>query len=324
MIVDCALYRHGVRESADRDLGQALAAARARGDSFIWIGLHDPTQEELDQVAAEFALHPLAVEDAVNAQQRPKIEEFEDSLFMVLKTVRYDEATQQIELGDVMLFLGDSFVVTVRHGQARALKDIRRRLEHERRLLDCGPSAVLYAVCDAVVDDYSVIALAVEDDIEEVEERVFAPRSGQDAERIHNLKREVIEFRRAVRPLVEPVERLAAGLIPFVHEHLRPFFRDVADHTVRAADQIDGFDDLLSSVLSANLAQVGIQQNADMRRISAWVAIAAVPTAIAGIYGMNFANMPELTWRYGYPATMLVITVICVVLYRAFRRSGWL
>jgi magnesium transporter len=322
--VDCALYHHGRREVVEGDLSEALAAARSRGDSFIWIGLHDPTEDELGRVAKEFDLHALAVEDAVKAHQRPKVEEFEDSLFVVLKTVRYDEPTQQIELGDVMLFMGDSFIVSVRHGQARALKGIRQRLEREPELLECGPSAVLYAVCDAVVDDYSDILLAVEEDIEEVEERVFSPVRTNDAARIYNLKREVIEFRRGVRPLIEPMARLASGLIPRIHEHLHPFFRDVADHAVRVAEQVDGFDDLLSSVLNANLAQVGVQQNADMRRISAWVAIVAVPTMIAGIYGMNFDHMPELRWQYGYPLVLGVMAVFCFGLYRAFKRSGWL
>jgi magnesium transporter len=223
-----------------------------------------------------------------------------------------------------MLFCGDSFVVTVRHGQARALKGIRRRLELEPELLECGPSAVLYAVCDAVVDDYSEISLAVEEDIEEVEERVFSPVRTNEAARIYNLKREVIEFRRGVRPLIEPMARLASGLVPRVDDKLHPFFRDVADHAVRVSEQVDGFDDLLTSVLNANLAQVGVQQNADMRRISAWVAIVAVPTMIAGIYGMNFEHMPELRWRFGYLLAVGVMVVSCVGLYRAFKRSGWL
>jgi magnesium transporter len=327
VIVDCALYRQGRRDKVPddlRDLGAALATARSTGDSFIWIGLHEPTEAELEKVALEFGLHPLAVEDAVKAHQRPKVEEFADSLFVVLKTVRYDEETQQVELGDVMLFLGDSFIVSVRHGRARALSDIRRRLEIESDLLECGPAAVLYAVSDAVVDDYSTIAFAVEEDIDEVEERVFSLERTNDAARIYNLKREVIEFRRAVRPLVEPMSRLSTGQVQMVHERLHPFFRDVADHAVRVAEQVDGFDDLLGSVLNANLAQVGVQQNSDMRRISAWVAIAAVPTAIAGIYGMNFEHMPELRWTYGYPAALLLMAVICVGLYRGFKRSGWL
>ncbi len=324
MIVDCALYRQGLRQQVDGDLHDALAQARRRGESFIWIGLHDPTQDELEHVAKEFGLHNLAVEDAVKAHQRPKIEKYEDSLFVVLKTVRYDEPTQQIELGDVMLFLGDSFVVTVRHGQARALTDIRRRLEHTHDVIDYGPFAVLYAVCDAIVDDYTAISVAVEEDIEEVEQRVFSPERSNDAGRIYNLKREIVEFRRAVGPLVEPMTKLSTGQVGQVHEDLRPYFRDVADHAVRVAEQVDGFDDLLSSVLSANLAQVGVQQNNDMRRISAWVAILAVPTMIAAIYGMNFTNMPELRWQYGYPVCLGVMAVSCAVLYRAFKRSGWL
>ncbi|MGH8971045.1 MAG: magnesium/cobalt transporter CorA [Actinomycetes bacterium] len=324
MIVDCALYRGGVREPAPPDLSDALAVARTHGDGFVWLGLHEPSAEEFEHVAAEFKLHPLAVEDAVKAHQRPKVEEFEDSLFVVLKTVRYDEATQQIELGDIMLFVGDAFVVTVRHGLGRALADVRHRLELEREVLDCGPSAVLYAVCDRVVDDYTEISFAVEQDIEEVEQRVFSPERSNDAERIYNLKREVIEFRRAVRPLIEPMEKLASGLVKDVHERMHPFFRDVADHAMRVSEQVDSFDDLLTSVLNANLAQVGVQQNSDMRRISAWVAIAAVPTMIAGVYGMNFEHMPELRWSLGYPGVLLVMGCACAAMYRAFKRSGWL
>ena len=324
VIVDCALYHQGVREVAPGRWSDALATARAQQNSFMWIGLHEPTQAELEEVAAEFGLHALAVEDAVKAHQRPKVEEYEDSLFLVLKTVRYDEETQQIELGDVMLFVGDSFVVSVRHGQGRALADVRRRLEGQQQLLDCGPSSVMYAVVDRIVDDYTAIALLIEEDIEDVEERVFAPERANPAARIYNLKREVIEFRRAVRPLVDPMARLAAGGIPQVHDRMRPFLRDVADHAVRVAEQADGYDDRLTSVLSANLAQVGVQQNEDMRRISAWVAIAAVPTMIAGIYGMNFRHMPELGWSYGYPGVVAGMAVICLGLYRAFKRSGWL
>ena len=324
MIVDCALYHHGVRELSPEDFSDALDTARAQGSSFIWVGLHDPTEAELAKVAAEFSLHKLAVEDALTTHQRPKLEEYDDSLFVVLKTVRYDEDTQQIELGDVMLFVGDSFVVTVRHGKGRALADVRKRLETQQEILDCGPSAVLYAIADKIVDDYSTIALAVEEDIEEVEQQVFSPARNTSAERIYNLKREVIEFRRGVLPLVTPLGQLASGEVPHVDARMQPFFRDIADHVVRTSELIEGFDSLLSSVLSANLAQVGVQQNEDMRRISAWVAIAAVPTAIAGIYGMNFEHMPELGWWYGYPTALLLMATICVGLFRAFKRSGWL
>jgi magnesium transporter len=324
VIVDCALYHNGVREVVAENFSAALATARSQEHSFIWIGLHDPTQEELDKVADEFKLHKLAVEDALKAHQRPKVEEYDDSKFVVLKTVRYDEQTQQIELGDVMMFVGDSFIVTVRHGKGRALADVRKRLESEHEMLDCGPSSVLYAICDRVVDDYSEIALAVEEDIEEVEEQVFSPVRRNVASRIYNLKREVIEFRRAVLPLVEPMVTLATGEEGHIHEKMRPFFRDVADHAMRVSDQVEGFNDLLTSVLNANLTQVSVQQNEDMRRISSWVAIAAVPTAIAGIYGMNFDHMPELHWRLGYPAALLLMAGICGLLFRAFKRSGWL
>jgi magnesium transporter len=325
VIVDCALYHHGSREEVKGELSDALGVARSKGASFIWIGLHDPTLAELQKVAAEFKLHELAVEDAVKAHQRPKIEDYDGSLFLVLKTVFYDEDTQQIELGDIMLFVGDSFVVTVRHGRGRALGDVRKRLEAEKDILGCGPSAVTYAICDRVVDDYTAIAFEIEEDIEEVEERVFSPvRTGNLASRIYNLKREVIEFRHAAHPLVDPMTRLANGTEPHIHERLQPFFRDVADHATRVSDQVESFDDRLSSVLNANLAQIGVQQNEDMRRISAWVAIAAVPTMIAGIYGMNFQHMPELGWTLGYPMAIALMAAACAGLYRGFKRSGWL
>lgn len=322
--MDYALYHHGVRDKAPGDFADALAAARTQGNSFIWLGLHEPGADELEHVASEFKLHRLAVEDAVKAHQRPKVEQYEDSLFVVLKTVRYDEKTQQIELGDVMLFVGEAFVVSVRHGEGRALAEVRERLEHDRQLLECGPSAVLYAVCDRVVDDYTDISFAVEQDIEEVEQRVFSPHRTNDAERIYNLKREIIEFRRAVRPLVEPMERLAGGLVQEMPERMRPFFRDVADHALRVSEQVDGFDDLLSSVLSANLAQVAVQQNADMRRISAWVAIIAVPTMIAGIYGMNFEHMPELQWVHGYPFALTLMAGVAILMIGFFVFKGWI
>ena len=324
MIVDCALYHHGVREVSPEDFSDALDIARAQGSSFMWVGLHDPTAEELAKVAAEFSLHALAIEDALKAHQRPKVEEYDDSLFVVLKTVRYDEESQQIELGDLMLFVGDSFIVTVRHGKGRALTNLRKRLEAQHDLLECGPSAVLYAIADKVVDDYQAIAAALEEDIEEVEQQIFSTERNNSGGRIYNLKREVIEFRHAVEPLVEPMARLASGAVPHVHERMQPFFRDIADHAVRVSEQVQGFDDLLTSVLNANLAQVSVQQNEDMRRISAWVAIAAVPTAIAGIYGMNFDHMPELRWQFGYPGVLALMAGICLTLYRGFKRNHWL
>jgi len=327
VIVDCALYRKGKRDAPVEDLSDALLLARSGGDGgngFVWIGLHEPDAAELDRVAGELSLHPLAVEDAVKAHQRPKVEEYEGSLFVVLKTAMYDDATSTISIGEVMLFIGAGFVVTVRHGHNKALSDVRDRLELDPQLLEYGPSAVLYAVADRVVDDYTAVALELGQDIDDVEQAVFSDDGGTDAERIYNLKREVIEYRRAVRPLVEPMARFANGQEPAIHAEMRPFLRDVADHVARVVDQIENFDDLLTSVLNANLAQVSVRQNSDMRRISAWVAIVAVPTMIAGIYGMNFEHMPELEWKYGYPFAVALMGCICLVLYRAFKRSGWL
>jgi magnesium transporter len=328
MIVDWAVYRRGRRLERAGELADALAAARGgdpHEEGFVWIGLYEPSQEELSEVAAEFGLHPLAVEDAVKAHQRPKLERYDDSLFLVLKTLGYIEETSAIESGEVALFLGPHYCVTVRHRAANPLSEVRARLERDHQdLLACGPSAVLYAVCDAVVDTYTLIAGEVEHDVEEVEARVFSPQRTNDAEAVYKLKREVLEFRRAARPLVEPMARLAEGVEPLVHKETQPFFRDVYDHVLRVVEQVDNFDDLLTGILNANLAQVSVRQNADMRRISAWVAIVAVPTMIAGIYGMNFEHMPELTWRYGYPLAVALMLVVCVALYRAFKRSGWL
>jgi len=323
VIVDCAIYRDGHRHAVHGDISEALEDARST-DGFIWIGLHEPEQAEFARVTTEFGLHPLAVEDAVKAHQRPKLEAYGDTLFLVLRTLRYVDHTSDIESGELMLFVGDTFVVSVRHGKANPLTQVRRRLEEREEVLRCGPSAVLYAVCDAVVDTYTEIAAEVQTDVEEVETRVFSPDRTNDAEAIYRLKREVLEFRHAATPLVEPMRALAGGEAGIVHPATRPFFRDVADHVVRVTEQVDACDDLLTGILNANLAQVSVRQNDDMRRISAWVAIVAVPTLVAGIYGMNFAHMPELTWRYGYPMSLLLMLTVCTLLYRAFRRSGWL
>ncbi|MGH3327147.1 MAG: magnesium/cobalt transporter CorA [Streptomycetales bacterium] len=324
MIVDCALYRQGRRAEEPADISDALDAARAAGNAFVWLGLYEPTHEELDLVAREFGLHPLAVEDAVKAHQRPKLERYEGALFVVLRTLHYIDSTSDIESGELMLFIGDAFVLTVRHGLANPLTSVRRRLESQPDVLGHGPPAVLYAVCDAVVDTYIEVAIEVEFDLEELESAVFSPTHSDDAQRIYRLKREVLEFRRAVHPLVEPMRQFAEGLIVDVPEGTRPFFRDVSDHVLRVAGQIETFDDLLTGILSAHLAQVSVRQNEDMRRISAWVAIIAVPTMIASLYGMNFRYIPGLASRAGFPVVLAVMAVLCFVLYRAFKRTGWL
>ncbi|RPF39698.1 magnesium transporter [Streptomyces sp. Ag109_G2-6] len=327
MIVDCAMYRDGRRSEAPGDLSEALAQARAVGDAFLWIGMYEPTEEEFAHVSHEFGLHRLAVEDALTAHQRPKLEVYDDSLFVVLKPVMYDDDADTVTTGELMLFIGDSFVVTVRHGEGAALAAVRRRLEHEPGVLRHGPTAVLYAVSDAVVDHYIEVAAELQADLEELEAEVFAPNvtdTKNTAARIYGFKRQVLEFRRATSPLLQPMDRLAFGDVPFVHDHARPFFRDVADHLTKANEYVEGLDRLLSDALAAHLAQMGVRQNDDMRKISAWAAMAAVPTMVAGIYGMNFDHMPELREWWGYPVVLLLMVGLCLGLHRMFKRRGWL
>ncbi|MER6778824.1 MULTISPECIES: magnesium and cobalt transport protein CorA [unclassified Streptomyces] len=327
VIVDCAMYRDGRRSPAPEDLSDALDEARASGDAFLWVGMYEPTEEEFEHVSKEFRLHRLAVEDALTAHQRPKLEVYDDSLFVVLKPVMYDEDTDTVTTGELMLFIGDSFVVTVRHGEGAALSAVRHRLEHEPEVLRHGPTAVLYAVSDAVVDHYIEVAAELQADLEEVEAEVFAPQATDTkntAARIYGFKRQVLEFRRATSPLLQPMDRLAFGNVPFVHEHAQPFFRDVADHLTKASEYIEGLDRLLSDALAAHLAQMGVRQNDDMRKISAWAAMAAVPTMVAGIYGMNFDHMWELRQPWGYPAVILVMVGACLGLHRLFKTRGWL
>ena len=326
MIVDCAIYRDGRRVKGPEDYSDALAAARAAGDSFVWIGLYEPTADELDLVSEEFGLHPLAVEDAVSAHQRPKLESYQNSLFMALKTIGHHEGAQAVSTGEVMLFLGDGFVMTVRHGTDSPLAALRSQLENQPEILRHGPSAVLHSVCDAIVDGYVDVVTALQADLDGLEADVFAPGrpAGGVAERIYGFKRQLVTVRRATGPLLEPMLRLVRGGEPFVADEAVPYLRDVSDHLSRANDQVEGMDRLLSDILSANLAQVSVQQNSDMRKISAWAALAAVPTMIAGVYGMNFDHMWELHQRWGYPAVVALMAGACVVLYRVFKRSGWL
>jgi magnesium transporter len=323
VIVNVATYVNGVRCPAG-DWSDELHERREAGEGFIWIGLKDPTQHEFAQLAGELALHPLAVEDAVHGHQRPKVEHYTDSLFVVLKTLRYVEATSDVETGEIMVFLGDCFVVTVRRGELHPLADVRNRLDHSPALAKYGPAVVLHAVMDSVVDTYAAIDAELQRDLDQIEADVFRQDSRTQATVIYALKREVLEMRRAVAPLVEPARRLAEEEEPFVPADARPFFRDIADHVLRTVDHVEVYDRLLGDVLNAHLAQVSVRQNADMRRISAWVAIAAAPTLVAGIFGMNFQNMPELQWHYGYYAALALIATICTGLYVAFRRSGWL
>jgi magnesium transporter len=322
-IVDCAVYRDGLRIERDREVAGVRADAAAAG-GFAWVGLVSPTAEEFESVRLEFDLHELAVEDAVGAHQRPKLEVYGETLFLVVKTVRYLGHEEVVEVGEVMLFVDRDFLITVRHGEAGGLGDVREELERAPELLRLGPSAALYAIVDRIVDGYEPVAVAVREDVDEVGNDVFSPGARNPVERIYKLHREVVEFSRATGPLRPALQALAAGSAPHVHPDLLPYFRDVADHVARLNEQVDGFGTLLAGILQANLTQVSVRQNEDMRRISAWVAILAVPTSVAGIYGMNFEHMPELGSRYGYPIVLLVILVACLVLFVRFRRAGWL
>jgi magnesium transporter len=323
MIVDCAIYEEGRRRDGHVDLEHAYDVRHQPG-KFVWIGLYEPTEEEFASLRHEFDLHPLAVEDAIHAHQRPKVEVYDDMVFLVLKTARYVDPTEVIELGELLVFLGDDYIITVRHGEASSLKPVREALEEDPGHLRHGPGAVLHAILDRVVDDYGPAIQGLETDIDEVEDELFSGERTNPAERIYHLQREVLQFRKATAPLVEPIERLAEGRYAQIQPEIRDYFRDVNDHLIRTRDQLDAMRDLLAGSLQANLAQVAVRQNDDVRRISAWVAIIAVPTAIAGIYGMNFEHMPELTWTLGYPGALVLMLLICATLYRYFKRVGWL
>ncbi|AHH94358.1 magnesium/cobalt transporter CorA [Kutzneria viridogrisea] len=329
-VVDCGVYVEGRRLPGRWTHTAAVAEVRKRRDGFVWIGLHEPDEQQIQGVAETFGLHELAVEDAVHAHQRPKLERYDDTLFMVLKTVRYvahespTTANEIVETGELMVFLGRDFVVTVRHGNHSGVSELRRTLECDRERLAMGPSAVLHAIADQVVDSYLAVTEAIEDDIDVMETQVFAPRTAVDAEQIYLMKREVLELRRAVMPLALPLRRLAEGYITLVPEQVRSYFRDVEDHLTTVSEHVAGFDELLTTLVDAALAKITLQQNVDMRKITAWAAIISIPTMVAGIYGMNFEDMPELHWKFGYPAVVAVIVVACLLVYRILRRNRWL
>ena len=319
MIVDCAVYEEGRRRQGELALEDAYEALGR--DAFVWIGLYEPSEREFDSVRREFDLHELAVEDAIKAHQRPKLEIYGDSIFLVLKTARWEN--DDVLLGEILVFVGDGFILSVRHGET-ALHDVRLRLEERPDLLRCGPGAALHAIVDKVVDDYEPVIEHLDAAIKDVEQQVFSTGRTNPAERIYTLKRDVLEMHGAVVPLLGPVQELATVPRGHVSEEIRPYFRDVHDHLLRVVGQVQEFRELLMSVLTANLTQTTVRQNEDVRKISAWAAIVAVPTMIAGIYGMNFEHMPELEWRLGYPLVLAVIGVACLTLYRLFRRAGWL
>jgi magnesium transporter len=326
MIVDCAHYKGGERQHAGvLDLHEAAtrAQASAGGDDVVWVGLRDPDEELLAEVKDAFDLHELAVEDAGNEHQRPKIEDYEGSFFIVLKTTHYDDAREEVDFGEINIFAGSGYVIAVRHGAASALAPARKRLEDRPELLHAGSAAVVWAILDKVVDDYEPVVSGIEDDIEEVEQEIF--QDHLDAtQRIYFLKREVIEFHRAVSPLLVPLQALEQGSYIQVDEQLRDYFRDVTDHVRRVDEQVNSQRELLTSILEANLALLGVKQNEVVRAISAWAAIIAVPTFLASIWGMNFEHMPELRTTWGYPLALTLMAVAVVILHRFFRRIRWL
>jgi magnesium transporter len=330
-LVNCGAYVDGHRDSTCTDPVSALNRVRSDGKGFVWVGFHEPTYDEMAAVTETFGLHELAVEDAVHAYQRPKMDRYSRYLFFVLKTVKFVEhATAAsrggviVSSGEIMVFLGHDFLVTVRHGEHSELTGLRTTLEADPEQLALGPAVVMHAIADRVVDEYVSVVKEIEEDIDEMETAVFDPDTHVDTEQIYRLKREILRLRRAVTPLAAPLKSLSNSPNSLIPDDAREYFRDVEDHLSHVAERISTFDEMLTTLISAALAEVANRQNQDMRKISAWAAIALVPTAIAGIYGMNFTHMPELNWTFGYPMAILAIIAVCAVLYVFLRKKRWL
>ena len=337
MIVDSAIYVDGKRTAEPPSLRETYEACRQRR-GLAWIGLYRPTEEEFSSVAKEFGLHELAVEDAIKAHQRPKLERYGDTLFVVLRAARYIDESETVEFGEIHVFVGTDFVVTVRHGEAPHLREVRRQMEGQPDLLRRGPEAILYPIMDRVVDDYEPVVAGLQNDIDEIETEVFSGNAGV-SRRIYELSREVIEFQRAVQPLPDMLSALIADFEDYgVDPELQRYLRDVQDHAIRVTEQVAGFRELLQNILSVNLAVVGLQQNEEVKalseaaieqndqvkRISAWAAILFAPTLVGTVYGMNFEYMPELSWTLGYLFALMLMLAVSVSLYVVFKRRGWL
>ena len=327
-VIAWAWYVDGVR----RPVASLSAAARLAlaGEGFVWLGLKDPLDADLEALADQFDLHPLAVEDAAHGHTRSKLEVFGQTLFAVLSTVAYVDheqltaTSEVVATGQVMVFLGERFVITVRRGEHAQLSSLRRALEADPERLARGPSEVLYGVADKIIDDYLAVVGEFESDVDETETAVFSRGGQHEVDRVYQLKRELIEFKRSVLPLGTPLLRLATRELPGIPADSRAYFRELADHHTEAREAVAAFDEVLSSILQAGVARASVADNEDMRKISAWVAIVAVPTMVAGVYGMNFDVMPELHWRYGYYGVLTLIAVIMVGLYLNFKRNRWL
>jgi len=328
MIANTAVYRDGSRlhvELKPDDLEGIRQAVRSgQPGDFVSVGLHEPDSAEMARVAGIFGLHRLAVEDSLHPVQRPKLEKYGDMVFLVLRALSHDKGSDTLQSGQIALFMGTDYVVTARQGPQFELESVRQHLEEHADVLKQGPAAVVYAVCDRIVDVYESVVSDLEADVDDVEDSVFSAERVHVSKRISELNRELTALRRAVRPLRAPMQQFAQAEIKGVDADTALFFRDVADHLARISDALDALDNQLSSTFDANLSRVGVQQNDDMRRMSAWAGIFAVVTVLAGIYGMNFSNMPELRWSFGYPLLLLVMIGLSLGLYRKFKRSGWL
>jgi magnesium transporter len=322
-VVNSAAYAGGLRvgEVAIQDISEILK----QPDRFVWIGLHEPDAELLAEVQQEFSLHDLAIEDAARAHQRPKLERYGESLFVVLRTAHLDRATGEIEFGETHLFVGPNYVVSVRHGPSLPYIEVRSRCEANPDLMARGPGFVLYSLMDFIVDQYFPLVDALEDKLEVLEDNIFSQTlTRETTERIYQLKRVLLEVKRGVAPLVDMCNRLVRADTTLIPDDVRPYFRDVYDHAIRINEMIDVLRELLTTALEANLSLVAVSQNDAMKRLAGWAAIFAVPTMIAGIYGMNFKFMPELDWLFGYPMAMALMIGACAFLYYKFKRSGWL
>jgi magnesium transporter len=322
VITDGAIYARGSRLEAPPGLA-GIRCRLQKPDAFVWVALLDPDEDELSALGTEFALDERVLEDAVKAQRRPKLERYGSTLSLVIKTVTFRVDDERVEVGDIVLFAGSDFLIAVAHGQRAALDRATELLDRGLDQLS-GPDAAMYAIVAGVVAAYQPAVEAVAEDIGEVEAIVFSNQRVNPVQRIYKLHSDVLEFRRAIAPLAPAFDQLATEDLPHITSELHAYFRDTAEHLVRVGEQLDAFRDLLNGVLQANLTQVSVRQNEDMRRISAWVAMFAVPTLVTGIYGMNFDHMPELDSRFAYPASLLVIGSVCAALYWRFRRSGWL
>ena len=322
-VVACVAYAGGRRVG---DVALADISEMLKQDRFVWIGLHEPDEELLRVVQSEFGLHDLAIEDAHRAHQRPKLEMYDGALFVVLHTVQPDTATNRLEFGETHLFVGPRYIISVRHGASLPYGEVRARAESHPALLAKGPGYVLYALMDFIVDRYFPAVDLIEAQLEGVEEEIFtaAGVSRETTGRIYHLKRELLQLKRAVSPLADITNRLMRFDVELIPEDTRLYFRDVYDHGIRINEMVDMLRELLTSALEANLALVSVRQNDAMKRLTGWAAIVAVPTMIAGIYGMNFQHMPEIHWAWGYPVVMGGMFATCVLLYVRFKRAGWL